>query len=370
MKSKFSKILSAIIGLNLMFASMTPDVVNAANFIEKPNGDYSMAVTMLDVGQGLSMLIESDGEYMLYDGGGKAYSSYVVSYLKKHEIDNLKYMITSHYDEDHISGLVGVLNTTKIDTVIRPDYEHDSKTYDSYIDKLSQNGAATVFPDVGEKFTLGSATIEVLSPEEYNHEPNDNSIVVNINDNDFNCVITGDATSEMEESMVEKNILSDCDLYVVGHHGSAYSSSSTFLHEIKPEFSFVSVGEGNSYGHPTEKAMENLKEINSQVFRTDIQGEVRCYSNGVDYWFDKTPCNDYTPGDDAQISDTEYVENTDLQISGNMNGSYILNTSTRKIHLPSCRYAKSINVSNKKESNESLEKLISQGYIPCKVCSP
>ena len=69
------------------------------------------SMTMLDVGQGLALLIEADGHYMLYDGGGQSRSSYVVSYLRQHGVTELDYMVASHYDEDHISGLIGVMNT-------------------------------------------------------------------------------------------------------------------------------------------------------------------------------------------------------------------------------------------------------------------
>ncbi len=327
---------------------------------------YTTSITMLDVGQGLSLLLESEGEYMLYDGGGRNYSSYVVSYLEQHQVDELKYMFTSHYDEDHINGQVGVLNTEKIDLVVRPDYVHNSKLYQSYLDMLDKNGAPSEFPSVGDTFALGSATITVLAPDEYSNNTNDNSIAIKITDGAFNCIITGDAEVDSEAKMLAGSYLTDCDLYVAGHHGSSSSSSEAFIEAIKPEYAFISVGAGNSYGHPTEQTMATFKSNNVQVFRTDMQGEVTCYTNGNNYWFSQDPCNDYSAGTNKKGTDD----------SGNLinvpesEAEYVLNTNSMKFHRPDCQYAKRISEENKKYSIEDREELIKQGYEPCGTCNP
>lgn len=95
------------------------------------------SMTMLDVGQGLSLLIEADGHYMIYDGGGQSRSSYVVSYLKQHNVTKLDYLVASHYDEDHISGLIGVMNTTKVDQAITPDYLRETRVFNSFRSTLA-----------------------------------------------------------------------------------------------------------------------------------------------------------------------------------------------------------------------------------------
>ncbi|MEE1180131.1 MAG: MBL fold metallo-hydrolase, partial [Lachnospiraceae bacterium] len=90
-----------------------------------------MKVHFLDVGQGLSILVQSDGQTMIYDGGDKSTSSYVVSYLQKQNITTIDYLISSHYDSDHMAGLIGCLNAFDVKNVISSDYEHDSKLYQS-----------------------------------------------------------------------------------------------------------------------------------------------------------------------------------------------------------------------------------------------
>ena len=91
----------------------------------------SFSLTMLDVGQGLSVLVQADGEYLLYDGGGRGASSYVVAYLQQHAVTELEWLAASHYDEDHISGLVGVLHTTPVEQALMPDYTTDTQIYQS-----------------------------------------------------------------------------------------------------------------------------------------------------------------------------------------------------------------------------------------------
>lgn len=89
------------------------------------------SLTMLDVGQGLSILVQADGEYLLYDGGGRGASSYVVAYLQQHAVTELEWLAASYYDEDHISGLVGVLHTTPVEQALMPDYTTDTQIYQS-----------------------------------------------------------------------------------------------------------------------------------------------------------------------------------------------------------------------------------------------
>ena len=100
----------------------------------------SMTVHFLDVGQGLSILVQSEGQNLLYDGGPRSASSYVVSYLQEQNVSEIDYPISSHYDEDHVSGLIGCLNAFQVDNVIGADYIHDSSLYGSFMDAVAAHG--------------------------------------------------------------------------------------------------------------------------------------------------------------------------------------------------------------------------------------
>ena len=108
----------------------------------------SMTVHFLDVGQGLSILVQSEGQNLLYDGGPRSASSYVVSYLQEQNVSEIDYLISSHYDEDHVSGLIGCLNAFQVDNVIGADYIHDSSLYGSFMDAVAAHGLEVQHPAV------------------------------------------------------------------------------------------------------------------------------------------------------------------------------------------------------------------------------
>ena len=109
-------------------------------------------VWVLDVGQGSSTLVESDGEYMLIDGGDSDKSSYLVSYLKKKEITNFKYVIATHYDADHLNGVVGALNVFDVENVICPEYTTTTRVYNSFISIMDKKKINRIQPIVGETY--------------------------------------------------------------------------------------------------------------------------------------------------------------------------------------------------------------------------
>ena len=138
----------------------------------------SMTVHFLDVGQGLSILVQSEGQNLLYDGGPRSASSYVVSYLQEQNVSEIDYLISSHYDEDHVSGLIGCLNAFQVDNVIGADYIHDSSLYGSFMDAVAAHGLEVQHPAVGAEYTFGSGEFTILSPKEISKESNANSVAI------------------------------------------------------------------------------------------------------------------------------------------------------------------------------------------------
>ncbi len=314
-------------------------------------------LTVLDVGQGLSCLIEADGEYMLYDGGDRDASSYVVSYLKKKGINDIKYMVVSHYHDDHLNGLVGVLSACKVGIVIKPDYKAESWIYDSFHEKLAKSGAEVVIPKVNDKFSLGNGEVTVLSADYGALDENDRSISVKFEYGEVSFIITGDAEEPTETLMLKSGVDLKSDIYIVGHHGSSSSSSPRFLDAVKPEFAIISCGEKNDYGHPHKETMDALEKRGIELFRTDKQGEVKIFSDGDDYWFGQVPSDDYSEGETVTpetiaCSDTEFV----------------LNTHSMKIHRTSCESVANVSDRNKQKTEKTLEQLVSEGYSPCRRC--
>lgn len=342
------------------------------------NESAPFSATMLNVGQGLSVLIQSDGHNMLYDGGNRAHSSYVVAYLQQHGIDSLDYIVASHYDEDHIAGLVGVLKTTPVSTILCPDYQADSKIYESFVEGEETSGAQIEHPDAGEEYLLGDAKIEVLQDDPTLEEANNKSIAVKVSYGTFSMLLTGDAEQEAEEEMIRSGQNLHADLYVAGHHGSSSSSSQDFLTAVDPSYVWISCGADNSYGHPHKETMEKLEKDGIQMFRTDRQGEVSVYADGNSYWFSTTPSDDWKSGNeeigaegqDGTVTIAETVTSGGKENSPESADTYILNTHTLKFHRTDCDAVEKMSERNKEVSHLSREELMQEGYSPCGACKP
>lgn len=251
------------------------------------SGDFE--VHFLDVGQGLSVLVRSDGHALLYDGGNRDASSYVVSYLKRQGIRTLDYVVASHYDADHLSGLIGALNAFSVEAVIGPDYVHDSKTYDSFIQTVAGNGLSVTHPEVGSVYSLGDSSFTILSPQEIVSESNNNSVAIRVVNGKNSFLLSGDAEYQSEEDMCYSGLNLASDVICPGHHGSSNATSRLFLSYTRPKYAVISVGADNDYGHPHRETLQRLADAGATVYRTDLEGTIVAYSDGeeISWKFEK-----------------------------------------------------------------------------------
>ncbi len=337
-------------------------------------------IHVLDVGEGLAVLLESDGEYMMYDGGGRDHSSKVVAYLKQQGVDEIHQIVASHYDEDHIAGLIGVLRTTQVDHVYGPDYTVDTATYASFMRALRDNGLSVTTPSQADTFALGSCEVTVLSKANVVAlNENDYSVVLRVVCGDTAIILTGDATAESEQEILNSGLELKSQILVAGHHGSSSSTSEAFLQAVSPDTVVISVGSDNTYGHPTKKVMNRLEQANIHVLRTDDQGDLTIYSDGTNWSMDPEPCDDYsyrtyTENDGfmplVPAADGEEAEAEQRSMDIIDEYRYVLNTNTMKFHLPGCSSVNQMKPKNTAYSSESRDELIAQGYDPCGNCHP
>ena len=292
-------ILSAIVCIILLILR-GEDILQYIEYTDTQNSMMSegeMTVHFLDVGQGLSILVQSEGENLIYDGGDRDASSFVVSYLKDQGVTTIDYLISSHYDSDHVAGLIGCLNAFQVENVICSDYEHGSKTYQSFVDAVNDREITMQHPTVGEEFAFGSGEFIILAPQTIDkNDSNSNSVAIKLINGNNSFIFTGDAESKSEAAMCHSGLELSCDVLVPGHHGSATATSWDFLQETVPEYAVISCGRDNQYGHPHEETMEKLEVMDIQVFRTDIQGTVTVTSDGTHLKWSQEPCNDSTDG--------------------------------------------------------------------------
>ena len=131
---------------------------------EAPADGVRAVISVIDVGQGSAMLIQSGGEAMLVDGGGREYSSKTVAYLKAQGVTRLKYLVATHYDADHLYGAIGALEAVGAETVLVPDYEEETYVYQSFRQHLENRAPAVLHPSPGDAFDLGYCRFTVLAP--------------------------------------------------------------------------------------------------------------------------------------------------------------------------------------------------------------
>ena len=355
----------------------------------EPEAKALLKIHFLDVGQGACALIESDGHYMLIDGGGRDSSSFTVSYLAQLGIEKFDYMVATHFDEDHIAGLIGVFNKFAVETVLEPSYETDTSIYKSFKEAENNSKAKVIIPEPGEEYTLGDAKFTVLAPKKPEKDTdqetaaeglkeNNQSICILLKNGDNKVLFTGDAEQEEEQYLVDSGRDIRADVYLVGHHGSGSSTSELLLDAVQPEYAVISCGTGNDYGHPVQEVLDRLWDKDVSVFRTDEQGNILMTSDGETITWNTDPSQTWAPGvvpekTPDRSGNTESAKNTDTDTSVNSDGTenaYVLNNSTMKFHYPWCSSVKKIAEQNYEESSLSRDELLEKGYTSCGNCNP
>lgn len=328
-----------------------------------------LTVTFLDVGQGNAVLVQSGGEAMLIDGGDREYSSFVVSCLKNAGVTELSYAVASHYDADHLNGIVGALHAFPCAEVLAADYVTDTRVYESFCEVIAEQGIELVYPKAGEVYEIGDASFTVVCPDSYDHaDANDNSVGIRLVHGANSFLICGDAGEASEEAMLKSGVVLDSDVYLASHHGSDGSSSAEFLEAVSPEAVVISVGKDNQYGHPSARVLDDAAAVGAEIYRTDLQGTITVTSDGEQLFWNTEPAAEKEQSVSEEASGG--AEQEAILSEGDGQDIYILNQNTKKFHLPSCSSAKDINSENRAEFQGTREELTGAGYEPCQRCKP
>ena len=282
-------ILSMILALTLVLPG---NAVTA-----KADGQGDMAVHFIDVGQGLAILVQSGGENLLYDGGNRSHADEVVQYLKNQQVETIDYMISSHYDEDHLGGLVKCLDNFEVEHVLGSDYVHTSDLFNTFMNTATAHAIIVEYPSVGDTYEFGTGSFTVMAPDGISQNSNDNSVVIRLVNGNNSFMFMGDAEETSEQDMISTGMNLDCDVLSVGHHGSASSTTWDFLEATSPSYAVISCGINNQYNHPSADTMGRLSDMGIPVFRTDKQGTIIAVSDGTNISWSQEPCDDYSSGD-------------------------------------------------------------------------
>lgn len=282
----------------------------------------SWQIHMLDVGQGLAVLIEKNNRFILYDTGAKYPSGFslanavIIPYLNHRGVDSLDYLILSHADNDHAGGLYDLMLQLKIDKVLTNQaYENIVRQSQSQSQSQSPSQASQKYQSaVNERlfsacnketsFLWQDLTFDILSPAVPLSTPkaktkataktagamnlpkisrNDSSCVVRISDEKHAVLLTGDISQKVEKALINQHGDLTANILVVPHHGSLSSSNEAFLNAVNPELGLVSAGYLNRWKMPQDKVRKRYKNQQIELLETAELGMVSVYFNAHEY---------------------------------------------------------------------------------------
>ncbi len=232
-------------------------------------------VRFIDVGQGDSILITSNGRHALVDFGNQSdFGSELLDSLEEYGVKELDCVILSHYDKDHAGGAAKVLRGVKTHYALLP--EQNDRTDDDFDDllySLESREVEVTFAKAGTVVNIGDCEITVLCYGREEKNSNDQSVVLMADLNGVKTLLTGDAGADIERKMLEDKINVDCDIFKAAHHGSRNSNCKEFVEAASPKYGVISAG-ANQYGHPHDEVLQIIKDAGAKIYRTDRSGDI------------------------------------------------------------------------------------------------
>ncbi|MGO5115025.1 DNA internalization-related competence protein ComEC/Rec2 [Candidatus Avoscillospira sp. LCP25S3_F1] len=233
-----------------------------------------LSVTMLNVGQGQCIYVESKGISAMYDCGGEDRpAARAVSFLHSAGRFRLHVLLVSHYDSDHAGGVPELLRSVRVDTIYLPATADDGDMQAQIVAAAEETGTQVYFVKQDLTMTFGASVLSVYAPV-FAIDGNNGSLSAHWRYDQFDVLMTGDMDTTAERILLNRQSLSAIEVLVAGHHGAATSTGDTLLEQLTPELVLISVGAENSYGHPAAETLERLRQSGASVYRTDQCGNI------------------------------------------------------------------------------------------------
>ena len=327
-----------------------------------------LKVHYIDVGQGDSSFVElPNGETILIDAGIPSQGNVVTNYIKHLGYTDIDYVVATHPHNDHIGGLPTVLESFNVGKFYMPNKEHTSDIFMTMLTAVQSNGCKAVYAKSGLSVVdEGNLKVNFVAPVSSGYSDlNNYSAVLRITYNKSSFLFTGDAEDVVESELIASGQTLKADVLKVGHHGSGYSSTTSFLKAVKPKYAIISVGR-NSYGHPTVEAMTRMVNAGAEVYRTDEVGTIIITTDGNTYSLDKnaSTIQSNAPPVVAETNPEPVQEETDVEASVTQSDVIVYVTkSGSKYHRYGCSYLKSC-------IEITLSSARSSGYDACSRCNP
>ena len=250
------------------------------------NASSLLKVYFIDVGQGSSILVQSESKNTLIDTGDEKYYDKLDSFLSNNQINSIDQIVLTHNDPDHIGNVDRLIKTRKVGTVIQSKYGYKKNASTKDVKELnaavSKYHTKTVKVKKGNKIDFGCEMKgEVLSPWKNYKKVNQTSLVIKMVYGKYSYLFTGDIYSSNEKESIKKYNVKSTVLQIP-HHGSYTSSSEQFLKKVGAKYAVISCGKNNPYHHPRPEAMKRIKKYisNKNLYRTDQDGTILFINDG------------------------------------------------------------------------------------------
>ncbi len=230
-------------------------------------------VSVLDVGQGLSVLVQTREKSLLYDAGAKLGKKFdigqrvVVPYLNYIGLQKLDVLMISHADNDHAGGADAVLGSLQVQQLLAEAEALKPRRRVGSIDEICR---------AGQNWQWNEVNFEVLHPPQYFKKSNNRSCVLKIWNAHYSVLLSGDIEQKAELSLLKlESAKLSSDVLLVPHHGSNTSSSQHWLEQVNPQLAIVSAAYKNRFGHPTAKVLSRYQNLPSRVLNTASSGMIQ-----------------------------------------------------------------------------------------------
>lgn len=241
-----------------------------------------MLIHFIDVDQGDAILVQVNNQNLLIDSGPSSAKENLFSYLNLVNVKTFNYIIATHPHEDHIGNMSSIINNYEVLNFYSPKVTSNTKAFETMVESLSRKSLKiNILKANIDSIDLGKNTkVEFFSPNNSTYENiNNYSPIFKITYGKTSFLFTGDAEELIESEVINNSYNLKADLLKIGHHGSSTSTSKRFFESVNPKISVISVGQNNTYNHPTEKVLSTI--ANSKILRTDLDGNILITSDGL-----------------------------------------------------------------------------------------
>ena len=205
----------------------------------------------------------------------------VFQYLRDKGIETLDYVVATHHFEDHIGGMPDVLRRIAARNILLPKNHHDTTAFNNFMNAVELSGANVIMPLAGDTFSLGNASVTVLSPrsgDEFDNRAN-YSIVMRVVFGQTAFLLTGDAMREVEANLLDGTANLSSNVLKVARHGASSATTSGFLDAVSPSIAVISSAENSDW--LSSDVLRRLDNHGVHIFRTDLHGNVVITSDGT-----------------------------------------------------------------------------------------